>query len=107
MLTSNNNGVVIIASGAVMEIAGNQFPASLYGGARLLNQGTVRMVSGFGIFGQDGSVIENQALFEIDPAGNFGGFPNGGIFINTNTGTFRKSSGVVTVILMQIGSFRI
>ncbi len=93
-VTSNNNGVVIIASGAVMEIVGSQYPASLYGGARLLNQGTVRMVSGFGIFGQDGSVIENQALFEIDPAGNFGGFPNGGIFINTNTGTFRKSSGV-------------
>ncbi len=47
------------------------------------------MVSGFGIWGQDGSVIENQALFEIDTAGNFGGFPNGGIFINTNTGTFQ------------------
>ena len=93
-VTSNNNGVVTIASGAVLEIVGNQWPAALYGGARLLNQGTIRMVSGFGIWGQDGSVIENQALFEIDTAGNFGGFPNGGIFINTNTGTFRKSSGM-------------
>lgn len=94
-VSTNNNGVVTIASGAVLEIVGSQFPAALYGGARLLNQGTVRMVSGFGIWGQDGSVIENQALFEIDTeSGNFGGFPNGGIFINTNTGTFRKSSGI-------------
>ena len=93
-VTPNNNGVVTIASGAVLEIDGNQWPAGLYGGARLLNQGTIRMVSGFGIWGQDGSVIENQALFEIDTAGSFGGFPNGGIFINTNTGTFRKVSGM-------------
>ena len=95
-VTPTNNGVVTIASGAVLEIDGNQWSAGLYGGARLLNQGTVRMVSGFGIWGQDGSVIENQALFEIDTAGNFGGFLDGGIFINTNTGTFRKSSGMGT-----------
>ena len=73
-VTSNNNGVVTIASGAVLEIVGNQFAAGLYGGARLLNQGTIRMVS-FGIWGKDNSVIENQAIFEIDSAGNFGGFP--------------------------------
>jgi hypothetical protein len=93
-VTPNNNGVVTVASGAVLEIGGNQWVAALYGGARLLNLGTVRMLTGFGIWGQDGSVIENQALFEIDTAGNFGGFPNGGIFINTNTGTFRKVSGM-------------
>ncbi len=92
--TPDNNGVVTVASGAVLEIDGNQWVAALYGGARLLNLGTVRMISGFGIWGQDGSVIENQALFEIDTAGNFGGFPNGGIFINTSTGTFRKVSGM-------------
>ena len=93
-VTSNNNGIVKIASGAVMEIVGSQYGASLYGGARLLNQGTIRMVTSFGIRGQDSSVVENQALFEIDSAGTFGGFPNGGIFINTNTGIFRKVSGL-------------
>ena len=87
-VTSNHNGTVIIANGAVMELTGDQFPAALYGGARLLNQGTVRIVSSAAIWGQDSSIIENQSLFVIDSTGFFGGFPNGGHFINT--GIFRN-----------------
>jgi hypothetical protein len=92
-VTSNNNGEVIIPSGAVLDVSGNSV-AELLGGVRLLNQGTIRMLSSFGIRGTESSIVENQALFEIDTTVSFGGFVNGAIFINTSTGTFRKISSM-------------
>jgi len=91
-VTSNNNGVVTVASGAVLDVSGPSV-AELLGGARLINQGTISILTSAGMRGTESSIVENQALFEIvAPDVGFSGFPNGAIFINTNTGIFRSVS---------------
>jgi len=105
--TSNSNGVVLIASGAVVDITGNQYAIGLSGGVTVLNQGTIRMSTDFGVFATESSVIENQALFEIDTeAGYFTGITNGGTFINTSTGTLRKISGMSACIFNANWNFQ-
>jgi len=105
--TSNNNGVVLIASGAVVDITGNSYAVGLTDGVTVLNQGTIRMSTDFGVFATESSVIENQALFEIDTeAGYFTGIINGGTFINTSTGILRKISGMSACIFNANWNFQ-
>jgi hypothetical protein len=94
--TGNVNSKLIINSGANLIIDTDATPEThrFYEGITVINQGTIKCIGSSNIGVRGLSTIQNEGLFDMQSDADFGGESfSGGTFLNTSTGTFRKSAG--------------
>ena len=90
------NSKFIISSSAKLILDSTSIPQAhqFQNGINFINHGTIRCLGSYGIAVRGLSVIQNEGLFDMQSDADFSGGPfNGGTFLNTSSGTFRKSGG--------------
>ena len=94
--TGNVNSKLIINSGAHLIIDTDATPAihRLYEGITVVNKGKITYIGSSNLSVRGLSTLQNEGLFDIQTDADFSGESfSGGTFLNTSSGTFRKSAG--------------